>query len=136
VTEVSPLYAATRRALLDALEALVDQSEALVLVGAQAIFLHTGESDEAIATETKDADLALDPSALVEAPLLEAAMKAAGFHLDLTNPQPGSWLSPTAIPSTSCFRKRCLGVQDGVAAAGYRRTTRCPPDVCTASRAH
>jgi hypothetical protein len=136
VTEVSPLYAATRRALLDALEALVDQSEALVLVGAQAIFLHTGETDEAIATETKDADLALDPSALVEEPLLEAAMKSDGFHLDFTNPQPGSWLSPDGYPSTSCFRKQSRGVQDEVAAAAFRRTTRCPPDACTASRAH
>ena len=57
--------------------------DGLVLVGAQAIFLHTGDVDEAIATETKDADLALDPPALHANPLLETAMTSAGFHLDI-----------------------------------------------------
>ena len=36
------LLIAARSALLDALEALVEQRDALVLVGAQAIYLHTG----------------------------------------------------------------------------------------------
>lgn len=53
MADVSPLYAATRRALLDALDVLASQHDGLVLVGAQAIFLHTGDVDEAIATETK-----------------------------------------------------------------------------------
>lgn len=98
MADVSPLYAATRRALLDALDALASQRDGLVLVGAQAIFLHTGDVDEAIATETKDADLALDPAALHADPLLETAMTSAGFHLDITNPQPGSWISRAGYP--------------------------------------
>jgi len=42
--------------LLDAVEALEGQRHALIVVGAQAIYLHTGLVDEAIATETKDSD--------------------------------------------------------------------------------
>ncbi len=39
-----PLYALARAVLLDVLEALGDQRDAVVLVGAQAIYLHTGGS--------------------------------------------------------------------------------------------
>jgi hypothetical protein len=39
-----PLYILARAALLDALEALGAQREAAILVGAQAIYLHTGVS--------------------------------------------------------------------------------------------
>jgi hypothetical protein len=42
---------ATRSALLDALEALADQRSALVLIGAQAIYLHTGDAPVALARE-------------------------------------------------------------------------------------
>lgn len=73
--EVSPLYRATRRALLDALDALAGQHDAVILVGAQAVFLHAGDVDEAIATETKDADLAVNPELLAAAPLIEEAMR-------------------------------------------------------------
>jgi hypothetical protein len=96
--EPTDLYVRTRRALLDALEALGSHREALVLVGAQAVYLHTGEVDEAIATETKDGDLAVDPEQLGPDPLIEEALKAARFHPDLTNPQPGTWLSEDGIP--------------------------------------
>ena len=77
---ISPLYAATRSALLDALDALVGQHRALILVGAQAIFLHTGEVDGAIATETKDTDLAVDPLELSSDPRIEQAMTAYRHH--------------------------------------------------------
>ncbi len=40
-----PLYVRARTALLDAADALVEQLDALVLVGAQAIYLHTGRAD-------------------------------------------------------------------------------------------
>ena len=52
-----PLYVAARRTLLDALEAVEMQLDALVLVGAQAVYLHTGEGDLAVAPYTTDADL-------------------------------------------------------------------------------
>jgi len=50
-----------REALLDAIEALVAQLDAIIVVGAQAIYLHTGSADVAIAEFTTDGDLALDP---------------------------------------------------------------------------
>ena len=57
------LLIAARSALLDALEALIDQRDALVLIGAQAIYLHTGAAVVALAEATKDSDLAVDPRA-------------------------------------------------------------------------
>ena len=46
---INELYVRARRVLLDALEALHDQRNALILVGAQAIYLHAGDADLAIA---------------------------------------------------------------------------------------
>jgi hypothetical protein len=47
--ELDPLYVAARRVLLDALEALGVQRDAVILVGAQAIYLYTGSIEFAIA---------------------------------------------------------------------------------------
>jgi hypothetical protein len=51
-----PLYVRARAALLEATEALAPHLDALVLVGAQAIYLHTGATDLAVAKYTTDAD--------------------------------------------------------------------------------
>ncbi|HST54285.1 MAG TPA: hypothetical protein VLJ42_00115 [Solirubrobacteraceae bacterium] len=91
--------------LLDALDALAAHRGALILVGAQAIYLHTGKADVALAETTNDSDLAIDPRELTDAPLLEVSMTAAGFHRDLHAPQPGSWLR-LAYPSTSSCPRR------------------------------
>lgn len=40
-----PLYVAARRTLLDALDAVREHLEAVILVGAQAVYVHTGEGD-------------------------------------------------------------------------------------------
>jgi hypothetical protein len=56
-------YVAARRALLDALEALREHIDSIVVVGAQAVYLHTGAAELAVAEFTTDADLALDPPA-------------------------------------------------------------------------
>ncbi|MFI7250424.1 hypothetical protein [Micromonospora chalcea] len=85
------LLVAARSALLDALEALREHADAVVVVGAQAIYLHTGAAPIALAEATKDCDLALDARALPHEPLLEEAMRAAGFHLDVHAHQPGAW---------------------------------------------
>jgi hypothetical protein len=70
-----PEYVAARRTLLDALAGLGDQREAVILVGAQAIYLHTGEDDGlAVAPFTTDADLSLDPDLLRPDPRLERAI--------------------------------------------------------------
>jgi len=49
-----------RSALLDALDALEDHRDSVVVIGAQAIYLHTGSAQVALAEATKDSDLALD----------------------------------------------------------------------------
>ncbi len=74
------LYVIARRVLLDALDALGKHREATILVGAQAIYLHTGDTDLGVAEYTTDADLAFDPDLLAEIPPLEQALEGAGFH--------------------------------------------------------
>ncbi len=85
-----PLYALARGVLLDALEALGDQRDAVVLVGAQAIYLHTGAAELAVAESTTDSDLGIDPGALKNSPELEVALGDAGFS---RSDQPGTWVA-------------------------------------------
>ena len=54
-TVMNALYAVARTVLLDALETLGDQRDAVVLVGAQAIHLHTGDADIAVPAFTTTA---------------------------------------------------------------------------------
>ncbi|MEQ6326399.1 hypothetical protein ABDZ15_19425 [Mycobacterium canetti] len=82
--------------MLDALAALDKQRNAVVVVGAQAIYLRSGQAIIAIAETTKDGDLAVDPRELPREPLLEEAMKAADFYPNL-NGQPGAWLNRDGI---------------------------------------
>ena len=77
--DIDPTYLEARRVLLDALDALQDQLSAVILVGAQAIYLHTGAGDLAAAPYTSDADLALNRLRLTDDPRLEQLMRAAGF---------------------------------------------------------
>ena len=81
-------YVPARAVLLDALNALGPHLHAVVLVGAQAVYLHTGDADLAIAPTTPDADLALSPVQLLDEPLLEDALRGAGFELAA---DPGAW---------------------------------------------
>ena len=91
--EPDPVYVAARRALLDALGAARDQLDAIVLVGAQAIYLHTGDADVTVAPYTTDADIALDPRLLQDDPLLESVMASAGFASDTV----GRWTRPVSV---------------------------------------
>ena len=84
-----PLYVKAREVLLDALEALAPHRASLVLVGAQAIYLHTGEADVAVAPYTTDADLVIDPANLAARPPLGASLEGRGFS---PGDQPGQWL--------------------------------------------
>jgi hypothetical protein len=90
-----PAYVDARRVLLDALAALGPHRDAIVLVGAHAIYLHTGEGDLSVAPFTTDGDIAIDPAALAPDPKLEEAMTQAGFVRDLT--QPGVWIGDRSI---------------------------------------
>jgi hypothetical protein len=68
------LLVAARAALLDSLEALKEQRDAVTVVGAQAVYLRTGGADVALAEATKDSDLAIDPRELRSDPRIEVAM--------------------------------------------------------------
>ena len=71
---MNTLYTVARAVLLDALDALNEQRDAVVLVGAQAIYLHTGDADIAVPPFTSDGDLAIEPSRLKNEPKLAAAI--------------------------------------------------------------
>jgi len=88
------LYVLARRALLDAVEALAAQRSAVILCGAQAIYLHVGEADFAVSPYTSDADLMICPERLLKSPPIGAAMEGAGFRLAR---QPGIWRSADGI---------------------------------------
>jgi hypothetical protein len=88
------LHVRARSALLDAVEALKAHLDAVVLVGAQAVYLHTGAADLAVAEYTTDADFALRPGDLADTPLLAEALTDAGFS---PREDPGAWLSPDGI---------------------------------------
>lgn len=110
-----PIYVGARRALLDVLEALGPHRDAITLVGAQAIYLHTGEADLVVAPFTKDGDLVIDPSRLAANPRLEQAMRGANFEL---SSQPGIW------HSTSTAAQIDLLVPEAVAGSGGSRSAR------------
>lgn len=90
-----PVYILARKVLLDALEALETQRDAITLVGAQAIYLHAGEAGLAVAPFTTDGDLLIDPRTLRPRPLLEDVMRRAGFVPDPR--QPGIWIGSSEI---------------------------------------
>jgi hypothetical protein len=123
---VSEGYIAARSALLDALAALEQHLDALVLVGAQAIYVHTGTADVAIATHTKDGDVAVDPTALDSDPLIEDAMEAAGFALRADRTQPGEWVNENGVLVD-------LLVPETIGGAG-RRGARIPPHSTMSAR--
>lgn len=84
-----PEYVQAREVLLDALDALGVHRKSVILVGAQAIYLHVGRGDLAVAPMTTDADLALRVDWVAEEPELYGVMNAAGF---VAGAQPGTWL--------------------------------------------
>lgn len=126
-----PLYVAARRALLDALEAVENHMDALVLVGAQAIYLHTGEGDLAVAPYTTDGDLALDPSRLGPAPLLEDALTGFGFTRE--SAVVGIWHRRLDVAGTRRLVAVDFLVPASLAGEG-RRGARIPPHSKTAAR--
>ena len=107
-----PLFVEARRGLLDALVALGSHGAMAVLVGAQAIYLHTEDFVTGVALMTKDADVMLIPP-IAPAPDIQASMLAAGFQ---SGSQPGIWLSGQ--------RQVDLLVPDRMAASGGRRAAR------------
>ncbi len=119
-----PVYVAARRVLLDALEAVRDHLAALVLVGAQAVYLHAGEADLAVAPYTTDGDLALDPTRLGAKPLLEDALTAAGFVQERN--MVGIWQRSVLVAGTPTSIAVDLLVPNSLGGGG-RRGARIPP---------
>ncbi len=121
----SLLYVAARRVLLDGLDALAAQRGAVVLVGAQAVYLRSAGADFGeVAVFTSDADLGLDPALLGPEPHLDDAMSAAGFlpRVDA----PGTWLRAEHVGDNMID----IGIDLLVAetfAGGGRRAARIPP---------
>jgi len=116
-----------RAALLDALNALAAHQDSVILVGAQAVYLHTGQASFAIAEATKDSDLAIDTRVLGDSPLIEDAMTSAGFVLDPTSRQPGAWISPKGVPVD-------LMVPELLSGKRSRRAAKIPPHGGQAAR--
>lgn len=114
--------AAARRVLLDALAGLVAHREAVILVGAQALYLQTVGAPVGIPATTKDSDLAIDRRVLADEPLLERAMRDAGFEIGA---QPGAWLGAEAIPVD-------LMIPESIRS---RRPARCPRPAALQARA-
>jgi CRISPR-associated endonuclease Cas2 len=78
-------------------EALAGQVDAVVLVGAQAVYLRTQDAELSTQVYTADGDLALDPKALADEPRLEQAMRSAGFFQQPAGSrQPGQWYRTAA----------------------------------------
>ena len=125
--ELDPQYVVARRVLLDALSALAPHGKAVIVVGAQAIYLRTGLNDLAIAPYTTDGDLALDPTLLGYEPELEASMRGAGFRLwepDGDRTEPGIWVTHERIGEQDLTFPIDLIVPEAAAASGGRRGAR------------
>jgi len=122
----APITVLARRTLLDALEALTTQRDALVLAGAQAIYLYTGDADVPIDTRTKDSDLVLVPALLADDPRIEQSMANGGFRHDQTRQQPGEWSAGEDEPPVELLVPAALHAGGGRRGARSRRTQSTP----------
>jgi hypothetical protein len=115
-------YIVARIALLDALEALGPHRDAAVLVGAQAIYIHTGDAGLAVAESTTDGDLALDPERVPEDPEIAAAMRSKRFFRDEkgSGPDIGIWSSHRTIDGIPAIVKVDLLMPEAVGGGGRR----------------
>lgn len=127
------LNVVARRVLLDALVALRDQSEALTIVGAQAVYLRSPEVRfSAAASYTSDADLSIDPRRLADAPLLQDAMLGAGFVRSVAD-HAGSWVRSERVGGIAADVPVDLLVPESLSGGG-RRSVRIPPHDRMAAR--
>jgi len=93
MTAAAPEYVLARRALLDVLDVLDAHQGSLVLVGAQAVYLHA-PGDFGVPAYTTDGDLTIDPDVLASAPDIDALLRSAGY---LAGQNPGAWESPLGV---------------------------------------
>ena len=128
---LDPLYVAARGVLLDALTLLSPHLAAVVVVGAQAVYLRTGPGEVGItiAPYTTDGDLAVDPILLGSEPDLEALMEE-GFEAD----HPGMWAKTVRIGGEDIVVPVDLIVPEGASSGAGRRAARIPPHGKRAAR--
>jgi hypothetical protein len=89
-----PHYVLARRALLDGLDALAPHLDSIVVVGAQAVYVHTGPADLPVAEFTTDADVAIGPEVLADEPSIQTLLEDRGFELQ---DDPGTWKTSDGI---------------------------------------
>jgi hypothetical protein len=120
-------YVEARRVLLNALETLRPHLDAVVLIGAQAVYLRTIGRLPTYQPFTTDADLVLDPSRLAATPPLGDAMRAAGFVLTT---EPGIWEARFRRPNSriDVVVPVDLIVPEAVAPRAGRRSARLPDE--------
>lgn len=122
---MDPLHAAARRVLLDALEDLAGHRDAVIVVGAQAVYLRTGAAHVGVAEYTTDGDLALVSARLADSPLLEDAMSARFSHAGLSGAEePGVWTQTVEIDGERIEIPIDLIVPEGIAPPGGTRGAR------------
>lgn len=118
------LNIAARKVLLDGLEALVSHRRAITVIGAQAVYLRTSEAALRSAAFTSDGDLALDPDALGDEPLVDEALAAAGFRLRNAD-QPGLWVRSEVVGDREVDVELDILAGDSLTTGG--RAARIPP---------
>ncbi|MFJ4633603.1 hypothetical protein [Streptomyces sp. NPDC088847] len=117
---------AARTVLLDALTALREHLDALTVVGAQAVYLRTQDATIRSAAYTSDGDISIDPAQLGDQPLLEQAMRDAGFTL--RENQSGLWERPEQVGALTVPVEVDLLVPHQLAPEpNSRRRTNLPP---------
>ena len=117
------LTVAARSVLLDALTALGGHTGAVVLVGAQAVYLRTDNRNMTFAASyTSDGDLTIDPRRLADSPLLDDVMRGAGFTP--ANPDRlGIWATTVTVDGQDQTVTVDLLVPEALAGPGRRAAT-------------
>jgi len=117
-------YVVARKVLLDAVEALQDHNESLILVGSQAVYLRSPEFYQGVDAYTTDADLAIDPELLGTDPELASRLEAAGFSIEQNS---GHWVNAMDIAVD-------IMVPEGVSSTPTKRSARLDGHSPTAAR--
>lgn len=137
VVTLDPYYIAARRVLLDALEDLAEHRHAIVVVGAQAVYLRTGAANVGVAEYTTDGDIAVSSDLLADRPLLEEVMNARFDH-GRSGPSeaedPGVWTRTVEIDGQRIEIPIDLIVPEGIAPPGGTRGARLGPHGKRAAR--
>lgn len=132
-----PYYVAARRVLLDALEDLAEHRDAIIVVGAQAVYLRTGAANIGVAEYTTDGDLVVASDVLADNPLLEDVMSARFDHArrgPTGAEEPGVWTRSVEVDGERIEIPIDLMVPEGIAPPGGTRGARLGPHGKRAAR--